>query len=76
MKDKFTMELVWHNCATCSPIEDFHPNLCVTNGKAVFNVSYDEGEWYDPEFNEYIPQDMLHEFWWTDVAKVVNGYIY
>lgn len=72
MKDKFTIELTWHNCAKYQPVEGFHPNLCVTNGNSVFNVSYDEGEWYDPEFNEYIPQGMLHEFWWADVAKTVG----
>lgn len=73
MKDKITIDLTFHNCATCPPKEDFHPNLCVTNGSAVFNVSYDDGEWYDPEFNEYIPQGMLHEFWWTDVVNNVSN---
>ena len=73
MQNKFTTELVWHNCATYPPKEDFHPNLCVTDGRSVFNASYDEGEWYDPEFNEYIPQSMLRRFWWADVVQTIGS---
>ena len=73
MKDKITIELTFHNCAICPPKEDFHPNLCVTNGRSVFNASYDDGEWYDPEFNEHIPNGILHTFWWADVVQTVGN---
>lgn len=73
MKDKFTMELVWHNCATCPPKEDFNANLCVTNGRTVFGTKYDKGEWYDREFGVCIPDDMLVDFWWADVVQTLNA---
>ena len=72
MKDKFTMELVWHNCATCPPKEDFNASLCATNGRSVFSIRYDKGEWYDREFDVCIPQYMLEDFWWADVVQTMN----
>ena len=73
MKDKFTTELVWHNCLTHPPREDFNANLCATNGRTAFGVKYDKGEWYDREFDVIIPQYMLEDFWWADIVQTING---
>ena len=73
MKDKFTMELVWHNCATNPPKEDFNANLCLTNGRTTFGARYNKGEWYDREFDICIPTYMLEDFWWADVVQTLSG---
>ena len=73
MKDKFTTELVWHNCATCPPEGEFNSNLCVTNGKSVFTAKYDKGKWHDKEFDVIIPPYMLEGFWWADIIHVIGA---
>lgn len=74
MNNKFTMELVWHNCKTCPPEEDRNLCLYASNGKSVFRVIYhkDSG-WCDIECQEYIPDELLDEFWWADINQTVRG---
>ena len=73
MKDKFTMQLTWHNCFTCPPTEDFNDNLYISQGKDVIRVTYDATRgWYDEECNEYIPSDLLEYFWWADIKQTFD----
>ena len=39
-KNKFTMELVWHNCLTYKPEENFNQELYVTDGTKFYKVVY------------------------------------
>ena len=73
MKDKFSIELVWHNCQTCPPEENYNNNLYATNGSSVFRVIYDNGDWYDTDFDVFIPDDTLSKFWWADIAQTMNA---
>lgn len=73
MKDKFTMQLTWHNCLSCPPTEDFNDNLYISQGEDVIRVTYDAAQgWYDEECHEYIPEDILDCFWWADIKHTFD----
>lgn len=73
MKDKFKMELTWHNCYSCPPEESWNEKLWATDGKWVFPVKYYKTRgWYDQEAGEYLPFDMLYDYWWADPEQTVR----
>jgi hypothetical protein len=73
MDNKFTMELVWHNCLTHPPAEFYNDKLYVSDGKYVFQVEYSrEHGWYDYEGGMYISPAILQHFWWTDLVQTVG----
>lgn len=72
-KDKFTINLVWHNCKTYPPEEKWNVNLYATDGRDVFKVVYDYREgWFMLISNRRIPTDELDEFWWADLQQTIN----
>jgi hypothetical protein len=79
MKDKFTMELVWHNCATHPPKEDYNNCLLLSDGRCYFDAEYiggkysENGEWYDIDLKEMIPQEELQDFYWADMRQTVGS---
>lgn len=72
MKDKFTKEVVWHNCATYPPSEVFNSNLFVTSGAEVFAVVYhrDIG-WRDKDSGGLLPPQCLDKYWWADLDQTM-----
>lgn len=73
MKDKFTIELVWHNCKTYPPKEDKNNNLFISNGEFVHKVFYNiEFGWCDCNLGILIPEERLSEFWWADLEQTVR----
>lgn len=74
MKNKFKMELTWHNCQTCPPIEPYNNRLLATNGQRVFLVVYDLMDgWWDMESKIYLPFELLYDYWWADLEQTVWG---
>ena len=74
MKNKFTMSLTWHNCQSFPPEESWNEKLWATDGKWVFPVEYDKTRgWYDKEAGEYLPFDMIYDYWWADAEQTVRG---
>lgn len=72
MKDKFTMSLVWHNCKTCPPNEEYNSCLYVTKGGYIFKaVYYGPDAWINKENNCHLPYDELHKYWWADIIRTV-----
>jgi hypothetical protein len=69
---KFTMELVWHNCKTCPPSEEYNDGLLLWDGNDLFCAEWDNGYWwYD---NHYL--DMTGEedvCWWSDIRQTVQS---
>ena len=71
---KFTMELVWHNCYEYPPIESHNDNLYITNGHWVHRAEYSiEDGWYDFRTGDYLPFELLWEYWWADMEQTVQG---
>ena len=77
MKDKFTMELVWHNCETHPPKEAENDHLIATDGVDVY-----EAFWYAPDgflirsrqTGRWSGFDNGNdEWWWADVRQTVQG---
>jgi hypothetical protein len=74
MKDKFTMELTWHNCLTHPPKENWNDNLYASDGEHIFPVSYhEEHGWFDKDVEVYVPQTRLCCYWWADLLQTVQG---
>lgn len=69
--NKFTMELVWHNCLTNPPKEFSNNNLIVTDGSNVFRMSWNKAEGYFILGLEKI--DNLKNWWWADIEQTVQG---
>lgn len=74
MKNKFKMELTWHNCYDFPPEESWNEKLWATDGKYVFPVVYEKARgWYDKEAGDYLPFDLIWEYWWADLEQTVRG---
>ena len=72
MKDKFTIELVWHNCKTCPPEEDWNNQLIVTDGDYTTVAQYEKPDmWYDFADEYFIPKCDLSDYWWADVRQTM-----
>ena len=76
MKDKFKISLVWHNCKTYPPEEDWNDQLIVTDGEYTTVVRYDKPDgWYDYIDDHCIPERDLSEYWWADVRQTMASSI-
>ena len=74
MKDKFIMNLVWHNCKTHPPKEEYKDFLYATNGKYLFEVAWNRNEgWTYKKYDWQIPSDELHEYWWADIDQTIQA---
>lgn len=75
-KKKFVMNLVWHNCKTYPPSEDYNPALIITDGNDVFGVKWhkEEGFYvsYDDE-DRYLVPDAYEHWWWADIEQTIRG---
>jgi hypothetical protein len=72
-KNKFKIELVWHNCYDCPPEEYWNDNLYVTDGKYIHSVEYNkEYGWWSRELGDYLPFDSIWKYWWADLEQTVN----
>lgn len=75
MLDKFTMELVWHNCKTHPPKETANEKLIMSDGYEVF-----EAFWYRPDGFMIRGKDKWHgvyddlnKWYWADIQQTVRG---
>lgn len=74
MKNKFKIELTWHNCLTCPPEEYWNDDLYVTDGEYLHSVKYSkEFGWWSRETGDYLPFDLLWKYWWADLNQTVNN---
>lgn len=64
--DKFKIELVWHNCKTHPPKENYNPLLVYTNGRDVDYCTYYK------RFGFPVDESVLHKFWWADICRTVR----
>ncbi len=73
MKDKFAINLIWHNCKTYPPDEKWNDNLYITDGEYVFDAEYDwQRGWYNKYAGDYIPFGELSDWWWADIEQTVQ----
>ena len=73
---KFTMELVWHNCETYPPKEDYNDYLIVSDGVGVCEVCWDKekGFYYFNRVFGYQPLiGNYKKMWWADVRQTVQN---
>lgn len=76
MKDKFKINLVWHNCKTCPPEEDWNDQLVITDGVHTTVTQYEKPDiWYDFADECFIPEPDLSEYWWADVRQTMASSI-
>ena len=74
MKNKFIMELVWHNCKTNPPKEYKNNNLYLSNGQFIHRVVYSKDlGWFDAILGVVIPEERLSDYYWADVEQTVYG---
>lgn len=74
MKNKFTMELVWHNCKTNPPKEYKNTALYLSNGQFVHRVVYSKYfGWFDTILGTIIPEERLSDYYWADISQTVLG---
>lgn len=73
--NKFTMELVWHNCCECPPKETANDSLIMTDGTEVF-----EAFWYRPDGFMIHAKHGWHgiyedikNWYWADIKQTVQG---
>lgn len=75
MKDKFTMTLVWHNCKTYPPKEDFNQYLVASNGHVAHEVSWRRGEGYSFKIGGVkvpIRIEELEYWYWADLIQTTR----
>lgn len=73
MKNKFKMELTWHNCESYPPSEAHNDRLLATDGLWVFPVRYDRADgWYDVEDGNYLPFELIWKYYWADLNQTVR----
>lgn len=71
--NKFTMELVWHNCCYYPPREDFNSSLYVTDGFSLFEAKYSSKIGWDAYgYYGHIRNEDLDKWWWADIAQTVQ----
>lgn len=77
MYDRFTMELVWHNCKTNPPKEFSNNALIVTNGNDVFGMSWHKTEGYfiSDDYGHLRPLEYKHldSWYWADIEQTVQN---
>ena len=76
MCNKFTIQLVWHNCKTHPPKEFENHYLFATDGKYVFYLSWhrDEGYWITTKNGcKPLKPYELSYWWWADIEQTVQG---
>ena len=75
---KMKMELVWHNCKTCPPKEEYNECLYVWDGHDVLPV-----EWYGNAYHfirsddfqsHYIEAEKSGDLWWADLSLTTNRF--
>lgn len=74
-KNKFKMELTWHNCKTYPPKEYENNNLVITDGDDVCSVSWNRySGFYISYGNEDIvlSSDFYEYWWWADLKQTVR----
>ena len=70
---KLKMELVWHNCKTCSPSEAYNDRLLLWDGETLINAEWDHGSWFCA--GHYL--DMTGEeesCWWADLEQTAKKF--
>ena len=72
------MELVWHNCLTYPPKEDYNSCLLLSNGIDIFDAEYfsktysEEEKWVFKGSSEFVPHDLLCTCYWADMRQTVE----
>ena len=75
MRNKFTIELVWHNCKTYPPKEAENTFLLVTNGYDVYGMAWYKTEGYWVAIDDVpvrLASEGLENWWWADIEQTVR----
>ena len=70
-KNKFTMELVWHNCLTYKPEEKFNQELYATDGTKFYKVVYKKDIGFVGD-GIFIDDTVAKNYWWADLLQTIN----
>lgn len=72
-QNKATMELVWHNCVTYKPSEDFNSELYLTDGFEVYRVVYKRDVGFLGD-GICIDDTNGSRWWWADIRQTIGGF--
>lgn len=70
-KNKFTIELVWHNCPTYKPEEKFNQELYATDGTKFYKVVYKKDVGFVGD-GIFIDDTIARNYWWADLLQTIN----
>lgn len=74
MKNKFTMNLVWHSCDLYPPSEYKNDSLYVSDGRRVVHASYSkEAGWYNKTDEHYFCPELINNLWWADLEQTIKA---
>lgn len=77
MDNKFTMGLVWHNCETYPPKENYNDNLIATDGVVVLDMVWRKETGYFVGRNgwsQVLEPSELKTWWWADLQQTVRNF--
>ena len=73
MNDKFFIELVWHNCKTHPPEEEYNDSLFMYDGKNIHKIEYNKQMgWWSWEIDDFIKSSELYNCWWADIQHTLK----
>lgn len=73
MCNKFTMELVWHNCKTCPPEEDHNFCLVLSDGEGFWIVEYyAQYGWFEKSCGLQFNKEDLSRLYWADLSQTIK----
>lgn len=72
MNNKFTMELVWHNCKTYPPEEDHNYCLILSDGEGFWIVEYYAQYGWFTKGGTYFSETDLENLYWADLLQTIR----
>lgn len=68
------MKLNWRNCATEPPQKESVDKLYITDGESLNQARYHHKYgWWCIELWDYIPSDLINEYWWADILETISS---
>lgn len=72
MVRKYSMQLVWHNCLTYTPSEDYNPELYVTDGTNLYKVVWEKDTGFVGD-GIFIAEHNAKNYWWADILQTIQN---
>ena len=74
--NKFVMELVWHNCETYPPKEDYNDFLIVSDGTDICESRWNKEEGFSCFSKQFGYRPLVGNYktmWWADLKQTIQN---